>query len=107
MMRRGILNLLRHLGILGGAPERRPEPRRLFGAGNTDAGIAATADGFLMTDVAPLDRVTSGQRLGRLLDDHGRLVEEYFAPRKATIGLVRAMPAVAVGDTLFLLAEEQ
>ncbi len=107
IMRQGILNLLRHLGILAGKVVRGPRPRCLFGAGNTDDGLAAGADGFLMTDVKVLDRVTSGERLGRLVDNHGRLIEEYFAQRDATIGLVRRMPAVSTGDTLFLLAEER
>ena len=107
MMRQGILNLLRHLGILAGKVTRGMKPRRLFGAGNTDDGLAAGAGGFLMTDVKPLDRVLAGERLGRLVDSHGRLLEEYFAQRDATIGLVRRMPAVSKGDTLFLLAEEQ
>jgi predicted deacylase len=107
MMRQGILNLLRHLGILRGTIERGVEPRRLFGAGNTDDGIAACADGFLITDVKVLDRVTVNERLGRLVDILGRPIEEYFAPRDATVGLVRRMPAVSKGDTLFLLAEEQ
>ena len=107
MMRQGILNLLCHLGILAGKMVRGSKPRRLFGAGNTDDGLAAGADGFLMTDVKPLDRIRRGEPLGRLVDGHGRSIEEYFAQHDATIGLVRRMPAVSKGDTLFLLAEEQ
>jgi predicted deacylase len=106
MMKRGIHNLLRHLGILEGAVEAAPH-RKLFGIGNTDDGVAATQAGFLLLDVQLLDRVQAGQRLGRLVDEFGDVLEEYAAPRAATIGLTREMPAVEAGDTLFLLAEER
>lgn len=107
MMRRGIFNVMRHLVMLDGEPEIPAPPRRLWGAGNTDDGITAGRDGFLLLDVCLLDRVRAGQRLGRLADLHGETVEEYLAPRAATVGLTREMPAVRKGDTLFLLAEEE
>jgi predicted deacylase len=107
MMKRGIFNLLRHLGILDGEPHVPAPPRRLQGVGNTDEGIASTQAGFLMLDVRLLDRVTKGQRLGRLIDDLGETLEEYLAPFAATVGLTREMPVVDAGDTLFLLATEE
>jgi predicted deacylase len=107
MMRRGIGNLLRHLGMLPGEPDIPTPPRRLFGAGNTDDGLAAGADGFLILGVALLDRVTAGQPLGRLVDLQGNTLETYLAPRAGTIALTREMPVIAKGDTLFLIADEQ
>ena len=107
MMRRGIGNLLRHLGMLDGAPEIPLAPRRLSGAGNTDEGMSAGADGFLLLDVALLDRVAAGQRLGRLVDMHGQVIETYAAPCAGTVALTHEMPIVAKGDTLFLLADEE
>ncbi len=106
MMKRGIRNLLRHLGIVDGPLENTAKPRKLQGIGNTDEGVAATQPGFLMLDVRLLDRVRKGQRLGRLLNAHGEQLEEYTAPIAATVGLTREMPAVDAGDTLFLLAHE-
>ncbi len=107
MMKRGIRNLLRFLGIIEGEIELPvAAPRRLHGVGNTDEGISATRPGFLMRDVALLDRVAKGQRLGRLVDDFGETMEEYFAPFDATVGLTREMPVVEAGDTLFLVAVE-
>jgi len=107
MMKRGIGNLLRHLGMLPGAPDIPTAPRRLSGAGNTDDGLAAGAAGFLSLDVELLDRVQVGQRLGRLLDLQGMELERYFAPRSGTVALTHEMPIVAKGDTLFLLADEE
>ena len=107
MMKRGTRNLLRHLGIIAGDLELPvAPPRRLRGVGNTDEGISATRAGFLIRDVALLDRVAKGQRLGRLINDFGETMEEYFSPFDATVGLTREMPVVEAGDTLFLVAVE-
>jgi predicted deacylase len=106
MMRNGIHNLACHLGILDAPYRKAAAPLRLRGAGNTDQGIAAAAAGFLMSDVKLLEQVCEGQRLGRLVDLHGRTIEEYVAPRAGIVGLTREMPAVEAGDTLYLLAEE-
>lgn len=107
MMKRGIRNLLRHLGIMESPLEpAAAKPRKLRGIGNTDEGITATQPGFLMLEARLLDRVRKGQRLGRLVNAFGDLLEEYIAPLDATVGLTREMPAVEAGDTLFLLAHE-
>lgn len=107
MMKRGINNLLRHLGMLPGDPVIPAPPRRLSGAGNTDDGLSAGADGFLINEVQLLDRVAAGDRLGRLVNPLGETIETYIAPRTGTIGLTHEMPIVTKGDTLFLLADEE
>jgi len=108
MMKRGVLNLMRHLGILDGEPELpATPPRRLTGVGNTDGGIQASHPGFLMLETGILDQVRAGQRLGYLIDEWGSTIEEYTAPIDATIGLTRELPIVEAGDTLFLLATEE
>ncbi|MBM3755253.1 MAG: hypothetical protein FJW38_14875 [Acidobacteria bacterium] len=105
MMKRGVLNVMRHLSMLDGVLDVPSPPLRLTGAGNTDDGISAGCDGFLLLDVALLDSVSVGQRMGRLVDLQGVTVEEYFAPRAGVVALTHEMPIVAKGDTLFLLAD--
>ncbi len=70
MKSRGIGNLPRHLGMLPGDPGIPAPPRRLSGAGNTDDGLPAGANGFPLLDAALLNRVGIGQRLGRLAGLH-------------------------------------
>jgi len=107
MMKRGVRNLLCLLGVLAdGVLEAMPPPLRLFGVGNTDAGLQSTQAGFLMKEVSLLDRVREGQRVGHLVNSLGETVEEYFAPCDSIIGLTREMPVVDAGDTLFLFAME-
>lgn len=107
MMKRGITNLMRHLGMLAGEPEIPVKPRRMAGAGNTDDGIAAQAAGFWMPEVSLLDTVVAGQTLGRVVDMQGVLLQTVAASSAGTIGLLREMPAVESGDTLVLIADEE
>ena len=107
MCRRGIVNILRHLGMLPGSPDIPHPPRRLSGVGNTDDGLAAGHDGFLILETRLLDKVQAGQSLGRLVDPLGRTLETYAAPRAGTVALTHEMPIVEKGDTLFLLADEE
>lgn len=104
MMRRGITNLLRHLGMLDGAPEIPAPPRRLHGIGNTDEGVYATASGFFMPSVALLDPVRAGQPIGRIVDELGEVLATPVAPADGIVGLLRELPPVDEGDVLLLVA---
>lgn len=102
---RGLRNLARHVGVLGGELEPGPEPLHLLGDGNVDKGLEASRDGFLVPEVQPLEHVVRGRRLGRLLDLDGSLVEEYFAPSDGVVTMLRLAPSVRAGEPLFLLAQ--
>lgn len=104
MMRRGITNLMRHLGMLDGAPEIPAPPRRLHGIGNTDEGVYAAAGGFFMPSVALLDSVRAGQPIGRIVDQLGAVLATPVAPADGVVGLLRALPPVDEGDVLLLVA---
>jgi len=101
--RTGLRNLLRYLGILPGAPETRPCETHLFGNGDLDESAAAASDGFLVPDVNVLDDVEAGALLGRLLDLHGHVIEEYRAPRSGKVALVHACPLTKAGEPVFLV----
>ena len=107
MMKNGIVNLLRLLAILPGAPPPAAIEHRLFGDGNTDAGLSATQAGFLVNTVRLLEPVRAGQVLGTLLDLEGRTLEPYAAPVAGIVALVRELPVVSPGDPLFLIAQEE
>jgi predicted deacylase len=101
--RRGILNLLRHLDILPGAPEAPSPLNFLYGDGNVDASLSTANPGFLVPDVELLQRVEKGQRLGRLLNLHGEAIECFAAPRDGVVALIHVCPAVNSHDPLFLI----
>ena len=105
LMKRGVRNLLIHLGVLEGEPERVPVRTRLFGNGNTDSGMTAAQAGFLLLDVEILQAVAAGERLGRLVSVSGEALEEYRAPVNGIVAMTREFPVVQPGDILFLLAQ--
>jgi predicted deacylase len=107
MMKRGIRNLLRHLGIVPGDLERVTVSTRLWGNGNTDSGLVATQAGFLLKFVEVLQPVAAGDLLGRLVSVSGEALEEYRAVVAGTVALVREFPVVQPGEVLFLLADLQ
>ncbi len=103
VFRRGLQNLLRHLGILSGVPDSPPPRRRLFGSGNIEEGVVAAREGFLLPEVELLEPVEPGQRLGALVDFGGRPLERYTAPRAGLVVLIHACPHVAAGEPVFLI----
>ncbi len=102
---RGIRNVARYAGVMRDALEPGPKPLHLMGDGNTDKGLEASHDGFLVPEVQPLEQVEKGRRVGRLLDLDGSLLEEYFAPVEGVAAMIRLAPSVRAGEPLFLFAE--
>jgi predicted deacylase len=105
MFSNGILNLLRHLGILPGKPERAPIRSHLYGGGNLDEGLLATRRGFFIPKVELLQAVVPGQELGSTFDLHGNEVETFRSPSAGVIGMVRQFPVVEPGEPLFAITE--
>lgn len=101
--RRGLVNLMRHLGMLAGSLETSPPEVELYGDGDTDASLCSGAEGLLVAEVDLLEQVQAGQRLGRLVDLLGRTVEEYRAPRSGRVVLIHACPQVRAGEPVFLV----
>lgn len=107
LFKRGIRNLLAHLGILNEAKEHFPLQHRLYGDGDTDESLIAGEGGFFVPSVELLDSVKKGDELGRTLSLHGDTLEVFSAPRSGVVGLVRAFPIVHPGDATFLIAETE
>jgi predicted deacylase len=107
MMKRGVLNLLSHTHILPNARSTTGSASLLTlrGDGNTDCGIQASADGLIAVRVRLLEEVCKGAPLGELLDEFGRVIETFRAPRAGIVTLIHQFARVRSGETLFLLAE--
>jgi len=104
--RNGVLNVMRHLGMLPGKPELQPLRCHLLGAGNTDALMRADTSGYFVSEVALLDRVTTGQVLGHVLDFAGEPLETLRAHTDGRVVMIRGIPAIHAGDGAFLLSGE-
>jgi predicted deacylase len=101
--KRGLRNLLRHLGILSGDLEVGQQALHLSGDGNIDDSVLATRQGFLVPHVRMLDTVETGDVMGVLLDLMGNPLETYLAPRSGHVALIHACPRVLAGDPVFLI----
>lgn len=104
VFRRGLKNLAKHLGIMPGELEPTPAPLHLLGDGNVDEGLAANYSGFFVPEVKPLQYVTKGTRVGRLLHLDGTQLEEYLAPVDGIATMLRMAPSVLKDEPLFLFS---
>lgn len=110
-VKRGLRNMLRHLGVLAGDPETRASlglPDTVFLRSSSAGGdVLSPGAGIYETMVHPGDVVTAGQRVGRLYDVErpDRPAEEIVSAVDGVVAAVRAMPATRPGDVLATLAE--
>jgi len=105
--RRGVLNLMRYLGMLAGDPEVQPIEWDLEGGGDIDGSIAGSSRGFLIPKVRLLDRVRGGDELGTIVDLHGQPLEKLVADRDGVVVLIHAFPVVEPGEPLFFVTGER
>ena len=96
----GVLNVMKHFGMLPGQPQPRQMTHHLIGDGNLDFVTSAPAAGFFRPDVGLLDEVKAGQRLGTILDFFGQPTAEVTADRDGVVILLRRLPKVHVGTSL-------
>jgi predicted deacylase len=104
VFREGIFNLLRHLEVIPGEPAS-PEriEWRLHGDGNLEDGLLSTKAGFFVSDVELLEQVSPDQRLGKTLDLHGDMIEEFRATSSGVIAMLRQFPMVEPGEPMFVI----
>ena len=96
----GVLNVMKHLGMLAGEPQSRPMTHHLLGSGDLDQVIGAPVAGYFRAEVALLEEVSAGQRLGTIQDFAGRVTAEVHADRDGVVIMLRRIPRVHVGDGL-------
>ncbi len=89
----GVLNALRQLGTLAEEVEPRPSPRVLRGFRI----VTSSRGGFYEDGVQLGDEVTEGQRLARVVDAHGDVVEEILAPVPGVVLTIPVNPAAGTG----------
>jgi len=96
----GVLNVMKYLNMLDGAPQPRPMTHHLFGDGNLDEVIAASVAGYFRAEVALLAEVQTGQRLGVVQDFFGNVLQVVVAEQAGTVIMLRRFHRVHVGDGL-------
>lgn len=96
----GVLNVMKWMDILEGEPQPRQATHHLLGDGNLDESILSPTAGYFKPDVALLEEVETGQRLGTISDFFGEVVTEIYAKSDGVVIMLRRMHNVRVGDGL-------
>lgn len=96
----GVINVMRHLGMLAGQPEPQAMTHHLFGDGNLDSVISAQNAGYFRAEVDLLATVRKGDLLGTVRDFAGQVTEEVRADRDGVVIMLRRLHRVHVGDGL-------
>lgn len=96
--RDGVINVMKHLGMINGALRQRRLTHHLVGDGNLDTVIDAPIDGFFQREVSLLERVTKSQRLGAILDPTGLELAPVKADQDGALIMLRGLPPVQAGD---------
>lgn len=98
---RGLRNVLRHLGVVDGAPEPVPPTTvlaRLHWVTSQHAGL-------FYAEVAPGDQVETGGRIGEIRDYFGGRLEEVRSPASGIVLFTVTTPATNPNDPLFAVGE--
>ena len=96
----GVINVMKHLDMLDGQPQLQPITHHLSGDGNMDSVISTSAAGYFRSEVALLDDVSAGQRLGTVRDPFGEVMTEITTENAGVVIMLRRIHRVHVGDNL-------
>lgn len=96
----GILNLMRHLGMLAGDIKLPATSVHLVGDGNLDIVTLAPVAGYFRASVALLEHVQQGQVLGNIFDFSGKSVATIPAESAGVVIMLRRIHRVHAGEGL-------
>ncbi len=100
----GVRRVLHVLGMLVESPPPSNTPVHVLGDGNTDAGIAAPATGYLVVHCGVGDLVSCGDVIATVIDVEGAPLAPIVAPYTGFVMLLRRDARVSIGDTACILA---
>jgi len=103
---RGMRNIMRMLGMIGGEMEGERSKWYLYGNGDTDEGLTATQSGYFLAERPLMDWVQRGDVLAKIYDLAGNVLEELRAPAAGYLVMRQLLPTVHAGETVFMLADK-
>jgi predicted deacylase len=108
LARRGLENVLRHVGVLTGEEVGREQPATILKATELDDYVLAPEAGLFETLVELGERVEAGQPVGRIhfLERPDRAPETIAAKTTGIVCVVRAIATTEQGDNLVVIGRE-
>jgi predicted deacylase len=108
LARRGLENVLRHVGVLKGEEIAREQPATILKATELDDYLLAPESGLFETLVELGEWVESGQPVGRLhfLERPDRAPETILAKTTGIVCVVRAVATTEQGDNVVVIGRE-
>lgn len=100
----GVLRVLHQLSMVASAPSRTRSSVRVFGDGNTDGGITASASGYMVSRVESGEQCIAGQVLADIVDIDGSTIDQIRAPQAGYLMMRRRDARVQSGDTALIFA---
>lgn len=100
----GVWRVLHLLDMVADARTARHRPVHVRGDGNTDAGITAPLDGYLVTHRDVGDTVEPGSVIARIVDVDATPLVDVVAPNAGAVMLLRRDARVSAGDTVCIVA---
>lgn len=94
----GLMNMLRHLGVLRGPVEERQKPIIV-----ERAWIRANEGGMFYPAVKLLDHVSNGDLLGKIINPCFEVVEEVKSSHEGVVLLIRTYPPVFTGEEVAMI----
>ena len=96
----GTLNVMKYLNMLNGEPQPQPMTHHLVGDGNLDTVISTPVAGYFRPEVALLEQVSAGQRLGTVQNPFGEVVAEIMTEQAGVVIMLRRIHRAHAGDNL-------
>lgn len=101
---RGVLNVLKHAGLLDGRPEL--PARQLVVSYSRGTQLSADRGGFFVSAVTPGQPVKAGQRLGAIYSIASmEPLQEFVAPLDAVVVSYSESPVINFGERVFMLGK--
>lgn len=101
----GILNVMKHLNMIEGKPQLQPVTHHLFGDGDLDNVITAPVAGYFRTEVALLENVNAGQKLGTICSAFGEVLAKITTEHTGVVIMIRRIHRVHSGDGLIHITQ--
>lgn len=100
----GVRRVLHDLNMVKDAPPATYQTTNVRGDGNTDAGMAAPIDGYMITRVVAGEYVTRESIIADIVDINGDILSTVRAERDGYTMLLRRDAHVKAGDTICIVA---